>query len=428
MNITDPDSRNLKCPRGYEQGYNAQAVVTAEQVVIAAEINTDSPDFGHLQPMVGAARRQLRKIGIFNKPEVVVADAGYWHTEQMDSLAASGIPLLIPPDAGKRKTARPGWEGERYAWMRSLLATERSPPVPKTAGHSRARVRPDRVQPQTHPISPKRPRRRAQRVAINHRDAQPAEAARSPNSHRNPLKGFRGRPPADPRITATANRAASCRRHTRLAGSARFSGAPVGLGVTSATRWSRSPCYWRPWPRRQPTHNLRRCVHAYSAGHPWPPGDALSQAPRSATSTKGSRPARQAAVAGQPPETTRIHPQIDRRPAFPDGHRAEQKPRWSRCCDPRVPLLRGRRDVWSPLNRPVGVGGGWPVDACALARSVAIPAAGAKPDLSQLTGRGSGVTQRGRRAACARPDGLWASALLFTAAVRVMRSGLGHCL
>ena len=124
VNITGPDSRNLKCPRGYKQGYNAQAVVTEEQIVIAAEINTDSPDFGHLEPMIGAARRQLRKIGLFHKPDVVVADAGYWHHQQMDRLAAQGIPLLIPPDAGKRKTARPGWDGGRYTWMRYLLATE----------------------------------------------------------------------------------------------------------------------------------------------------------------------------------------------------------------------------------------------------------------------------------------------------------------
>jgi transposase len=73
VNITDQDSRNLKGPRGYKQGYNAQAVVTENQVVIAAEINTDSPDFGHLEPMVGAARRQLRQIGIFHNPGVVVA-------------------------------------------------------------------------------------------------------------------------------------------------------------------------------------------------------------------------------------------------------------------------------------------------------------------------------------------------------------------
>src|SRR5690242_208832 len=139
VNITDPDSRNLKCPRGYKQGYNAQAVVTEEQIVIAAEINTDSPDFGHLGPMVKAARRQLRQIGIFNKPGAVLADAGYWHHDQMDELAAHGIPLLIPPDAGKRKTARPGWQGGRYAWMRYLLATEN--------GHRLYRKRQGTVEP-----------------------------------------------------------------------------------------------------------------------------------------------------------------------------------------------------------------------------------------------------------------------------------------
>jgi hypothetical protein len=139
VNITDPDSKNLKCPRGYKQGYNAQAVVNERQIVIAAEINTDSPDFGHLGPMVTVARRQLRKVGIFHKPEVVVADAGYWHHEQMDQLAAQGIPLLIPPDAGKRKTARPGWDGGRYTWMRRLLATE--------TGHELYRKRQGTVEP-----------------------------------------------------------------------------------------------------------------------------------------------------------------------------------------------------------------------------------------------------------------------------------------
>ena len=124
VNITDPDSRNVKCPRGYVQGYNAQAVVTEQQIVIAAEVNTDSSDFGHLEPMVTAARRQLRQVGIFKAPDVVVADAGYWHSDQMDAVAAQGIALLIPPDAGKRRDARPGWQGGRYTWMRRLIATE----------------------------------------------------------------------------------------------------------------------------------------------------------------------------------------------------------------------------------------------------------------------------------------------------------------
>src|SRR4051812_4618839 len=37
INVSDPDSRNLKTPRGWVQGYNAQAVVTGEQIVVAAE-------------------------------------------------------------------------------------------------------------------------------------------------------------------------------------------------------------------------------------------------------------------------------------------------------------------------------------------------------------------------------------------------------
>ena len=33
--------------------------------------------------------------------------------------------MLIPPDAGKRKGARPGWDGGLYAFMRRVLATDR---------------------------------------------------------------------------------------------------------------------------------------------------------------------------------------------------------------------------------------------------------------------------------------------------------------
>ena len=125
INTTDPDSRLLKAAGiGYVQGYNAQAAVSEEQIVLAAEISVDSPDFGHLEPMVEATTGELAKAGAPGSPEVVVADAGYWHHEQMDSLAAGGIQVLIPPDAGKRKGARPGWQGGRYEWMRRVLSTE----------------------------------------------------------------------------------------------------------------------------------------------------------------------------------------------------------------------------------------------------------------------------------------------------------------
>jgi transposase len=124
INTTDPDSRLLKVTGGYVQGYNAQAAVSEEQIVLAAEISVESPDFGHLEPMVDATVSELERAGVAEKPKVAVADAGYWHHEQMDSLAADGIQVLIPPDAGKRKGARPGWQGGRYEWMRRVLATE----------------------------------------------------------------------------------------------------------------------------------------------------------------------------------------------------------------------------------------------------------------------------------------------------------------
>ena len=125
INITDPDSRNVKTPRGYVQGYNAQAVCNERQIFVAAELNADSPDFGHLEPMVSAAERELTAAGVTETPQGVLADAGYWHHDQMDHLAGRGITVLVPPDAGKRRGARPGWDGGRYAFMRNVLSTDR---------------------------------------------------------------------------------------------------------------------------------------------------------------------------------------------------------------------------------------------------------------------------------------------------------------
>jgi transposase len=124
INLSDLDSRNVKTSRGWVQGYNAQAVCTEDQIVIAAEVNVDSPDFGHLGPMVAAARDELARAGVAGLPDVVLADAGYWHHVQMERLLSDGITVLIPPDAKKRAGARQGWDGGLYAFMRRVLATE----------------------------------------------------------------------------------------------------------------------------------------------------------------------------------------------------------------------------------------------------------------------------------------------------------------
>ncbi len=112
-------------PARFLQGYNAQAVTNEHQVVLAAEIETVGADFGHLEPMLDATQRELAAAGIHELPEVLLADAGYWHGEQMQRIAERGIEVLIPPDTSRRRTTRRNWDGGRYDEMRQVLATDR---------------------------------------------------------------------------------------------------------------------------------------------------------------------------------------------------------------------------------------------------------------------------------------------------------------
>ncbi len=45
-------------PRGYVQGYNAEAAATETQIVIAADVTIASSDFEHLEPMVSATQTE----------------------------------------------------------------------------------------------------------------------------------------------------------------------------------------------------------------------------------------------------------------------------------------------------------------------------------------------------------------------------------
>jgi len=126
INLSDPDSRVMRTqgtpPR---QAYNAQAAVNDRQVILAAEISIDAPDFGHLAPMLDTTLNGLRAQGVHETPEVVLADAGYWHTAQMQHIAQQGIEVLAPPDGNMREGKRPGWNRAVYEQMRHKLNTDR---------------------------------------------------------------------------------------------------------------------------------------------------------------------------------------------------------------------------------------------------------------------------------------------------------------
>jgi transposase len=124
VNISDPDSKVVKGLRGWIQGYNAQAVTNEHQVILAAEIDNVGADFGHLEPMLDAAQRELEHAGVDETPGVLLADAGYWHSEQMANVVNRGIQVLIPPDTSRQRTTRRNWDGGHYDFMRRVLATE----------------------------------------------------------------------------------------------------------------------------------------------------------------------------------------------------------------------------------------------------------------------------------------------------------------
>ena len=123
VNVTDPDSRPVKTPRGFIQGYNAHAVAAEGQIIVAADVTTGSGDQAHLEPLVAAARSELAAADA-EPPEVVLADAGYWAGPQIRQLTADGITVLIPPDGHARGRPNPRRRGGLYDHMRQRLASD----------------------------------------------------------------------------------------------------------------------------------------------------------------------------------------------------------------------------------------------------------------------------------------------------------------
>lgn len=78
VNTTDPDSRMLRARNRFVQGYNAQVAVSADQIVVAAEVTNAANDTTMFAPMVTATEANL---SAGDRPVDVgayAADAGYW--------------------------------------------------------------------------------------------------------------------------------------------------------------------------------------------------------------------------------------------------------------------------------------------------------------------------------------------------------------
>ena len=120
-NVTDPDSRLLKTKDGYVQGYNAQAVATEDQFVVAAAVTNQAHDAPSFEPMITATKQNLRRAGERRRVRRVVADAGYWSD---DNANMRGVEALIAPGRARQLKQIAEADNERSALLERVEAGE----------------------------------------------------------------------------------------------------------------------------------------------------------------------------------------------------------------------------------------------------------------------------------------------------------------
>jgi transposase len=99
INTTDPDSKPMKTPTGFLQGFNAQVAVTEGQVIVAADLTNQAPDTPHFGPMVDRVVDNLDAAGANEPPGAVVADAGYY--SDANATLDRGPEVFIAPLASR---------------------------------------------------------------------------------------------------------------------------------------------------------------------------------------------------------------------------------------------------------------------------------------------------------------------------------------
>jgi transposase len=87
-NFTDPESRIMKGPDGFIQGYNAQAAVEPTlQLIVGQTVTAASNDKEQLEPMVAVIEEQSGQ-----RPEEILADSGYCSEKNLEVLESTGNP------------------------------------------------------------------------------------------------------------------------------------------------------------------------------------------------------------------------------------------------------------------------------------------------------------------------------------------------
>ena len=111
-NTTDPTSKVMSTAKGFIQGYNAQAVANEAQVILGAEVTDEQNDMGQLHPMIDATEASLHDAGIEDRPEKLLADAGYCSEENLAAIDDDDPDTYVATrNMKKNQTPRTGRRG-----------------------------------------------------------------------------------------------------------------------------------------------------------------------------------------------------------------------------------------------------------------------------------------------------------------------------
>jgi transposase len=144
-NVTDPDSRFLHTRNGTVQGYNAQAVTTLEQVIVAAELTDEANDVHQLDPMLTATATALAAAGIAERPEALLADSGYWSIDNLTQIP--NAPEFYIPPARHGRQGKPRKDGKPSASRSDGLRAAMRAKLTSDDGKARYAKRRETVEP-----------------------------------------------------------------------------------------------------------------------------------------------------------------------------------------------------------------------------------------------------------------------------------------
>jgi hypothetical protein len=113
VSLTDPDARSMKNREGGIVGYNVQTAVDAEHhLIVAHEVVTDGVDRDQLAPMAEQARQAIGTEAL-----TVVADRGYFKSEQILECTKAGITPLVPKPLTSNSRAEGRFDKQDFIYV-----------------------------------------------------------------------------------------------------------------------------------------------------------------------------------------------------------------------------------------------------------------------------------------------------------------------